>query len=162
MSQTAPIFEALKRALRQRSLTYADVAQALALSESAVKRLFARKDLTLERLERVCALMQLEVTDLLDLVRDAESHIAELTEAQERELVETPKLLLVGVLVLSYWTAPDILATFRFGEPQLVQLLLRLDGMGVIDLLPGNRIKLRLARGFAWRKDGAVQRFFDA
>jgi DNA-binding Xre family transcriptional regulator len=162
MTQTAPIFDALKRALRQRGLTYAEVAHALELSESSVKRLFARKDLTLERLERVCALMQLEVTDLLELVRDAESHITELTEAQERELVETPKLLLVGVLVLSYWTAADIMGTFRLAEPELVKLLLRLDRMGVIELLPGNRIKLKLARNFAWRKAGAIQRFFEA
>jgi DNA-binding Xre family transcriptional regulator len=162
MSQTAPIFETLKRSLRQRGLTYADVATALDLSESSVKRLFASRDLTLERLERVCALMQLEVTDLLELVRDVESHITELTEAQERELVDTPKLLLVGVLVLSYWAAEDILATFRFSEAELVKLLLRLDRVGVIELLPGNRIKLKLARSFAWRKDGPIQRFFEA
>jgi len=162
MSQTGPLVDALKRALRQHGFTYVDVARALDLSESSVKRLFARKDLTLERLERVCALMQLEMTDLLELVRDAESHITELTETQERELVDTPKLLLVGVLVLSYWTAQDILATFRFGEAELVKLLLRLDRMGVIELLPGNRIKLRLARNFAWRKDGPIQRFFEA
>jgi len=62
MSQTGPLVDALKRALRQHGFTYVDVARALDLSESSVKRLFARKDLTLERLERVCALMQLEMT----------------------------------------------------------------------------------------------------
>jgi DNA-binding Xre family transcriptional regulator len=162
MSQTGPILDTLKRALRQRGVTYVDVARALELSESSVKRLFARRDFTLERLERVCALAQLEVTDLVDLVRATESQIVELTEAQERELVDTPKLLLVGVLVLSFWTFDDMRATFRFADAELVRLLLRLDHMRVIDLLPGNRVKLRLARNFAWRRHGPIQRFFEA
>jgi transcriptional regulator with XRE-family HTH domain len=162
MAQTAALVDAVKRALRQRGVTYADVARALGLSESSVKRLFARRDLTLDRLERICALIHLEITDLLDLLRAEESRIAELSEAEERQLVETPKLLLVGVLVLSYWTAGDILQTFHFAEPELVKLLLRLERMRVIELLPGNRIKLKLARNFAWRRGGPIQQFFEA
>ena len=32
--------------------------------------------------------------------------------------------------------------------------------MGLIELLPGNRIRLRIARNFAWLPDGPIQRFF--
>ena len=71
-------------------------------------------------------------------------------------------VLLVGLLALSNWTAAEILQTYRLTEPELVQILARLDSIGVIDLLPGNRIKLKLARNFAWRKGGPLQRFFEA
>jgi hypothetical protein len=42
-----------------------------------------------------------------------------------------------------------------------VKALTRLDKMRIIDLLPGNRIKVRLARNFKWRKGGPIQRNFE-
>jgi len=161
MSQTALLIDTLKKGLRQRALTYADVARALDLSESSVKRLFARKDLALDRVERICALMKLELTDLLELMQAAEPRIGELSEEQERALVGEPKLLLIGILAISYWTAADMLATFSISKSELVRMLVRLDRMRILDLHPGNQIKVRLARNFAWRKDGPIQRFFE-
>ena len=92
----------------------------------------------------------------------AEPTLVELTEEQERTLVSDPKLLLVGILAISYWSTGDILETFRIAKTELVRLLVRLDRMRIIDLLPEDRIKVRLARKFAWRKDGPIQRFFEA
>jgi len=75
--------------------------------------------------------------------------------------VEDPKLLMVGVLVLSHWSADEILQSYQLSQSQLIGLLARLDKLRIIDLLPGNRIKLRLARNFTWRKSGPIQRFFE-
>src|SRR5712664_4414627 len=161
MSQAALLVDVVKRTLRHKGLTYSYVARGLKLSESSVKRMFARRNLSLGRLERICALMNLEIADLLDLTRAADGSVAELSEKQERELVGNPKLLLVGMLALSHWTAAKILEAYRFSESELVGLLTRLDRMRIIDLLPENRIKLRLARNFNWRKGGAIQRFFE-
>lgn len=161
MSQAFLLVETLKKALRQRGLTYADVARALGLAESSVKRLFAQKSFSVDRVEQICRLMKLEITDLLELMHAAEARIAQLTEEQERALVKEPKLLLVGILAISYWSTADMLASFRLGKTELVRLLAQLDRMGIIDLLPGNLIRIRLARSFAWRKDGPIQRFFE-
>jgi len=51
MGQRTQIVAELKRALRARGLTYAQVAKHLQLSEASVKRLFAAGDLSLERLK---------------------------------------------------------------------------------------------------------------
>lgn len=161
MSQAALLVGTLKKSLRQHGLTYADVARGLRLSESSVKRLFAQKDLSLERIERICALMKFEITDLLELLHAAEPRIAQLSDEQERRLVSEPKLLLVGILAISYWTAADMLETFRFSKTELLRLLVQLDRMRIIDLLPDDQIKVRLDRNFAWRRDGPIQRFFE-
>jgi DNA-binding Xre family transcriptional regulator len=161
MAQAALLIDVLKNGLRERGLTYAHVAQGLKLSESSVKRLFAQKNLTLERLERICELMGLEIADLLEQARAAEGRLTELSEEQERALVSEPKLLLVGILALSDWTAARILQQYQFTEAELVGLLTHLERLKVIDLMPDNRIKLKLARNFAWRKGGPIQRFFE-
>jgi DNA-binding Xre family transcriptional regulator len=161
MAQTALLIDAVKSALRQRGVTYAAVARALDLSESSVKRLFSHKDMPLTRLESICALMDLEIVDLLELMQMSQRRVTELSEEQERTLVEDPKLLMVGVLVLSHWSADEILQSYQLSQSQLIGLLARLDKLRIIDLLPGNRIKLRLARNFTWRKSGPIQRFFE-
>src|SRR5690606_20745269 len=50
MSETAAIIEALKRDLKRRGLTYRDLAKKVGLSEASVKRVFASKSFTLQRL----------------------------------------------------------------------------------------------------------------
>jgi len=104
----------------------------------------------------------MDIADLLGDARDAQPRIAELTEAQERQLVADQRLLLTGLLALSHWSAEEMVANYRIEEPEVVRLLARLDRMGIIDLMPGNRIKLRLASNFAWRKGGPLERFFEA
>lgn len=162
MSQAAQLIDLLKKALRERGETYASIARGLRLSESTVKRLFSRKRMSLERLEQVCSHLELSIADLLEVSRAKEARVRELTEAQEQMLVDDPRLLLVGLLVLSHWPAAQILETYRLTEAELVKHLTRLDALGIIDLLPGNRVKLRLARDFAWRRGGPLQRFFES
>ena len=162
MPQAALLVEVVKRSLRERGLTYARVAKGLGLSESSVKRVFSQENLSLDRLEQICALMDLEIADLFDLTRAAEKRITELTETQEQALVSDPKVLLIAILAINHWTVAVMLEKYRFSESDLVALLVRLDRLGIIDLLPGNRIKVRLAHNFSWRKGGPIQRFFES
>jgi DNA-binding Xre family transcriptional regulator len=161
MSQASQLIDLVKQALRDRGRTYADLARGLGISESSVKRLFSKKKLSLERLEEICAELDLEIVDLLEMAR-SEGRMTQLSEEQERALVADPHLLLVGLLILSHWRAEDILRSYRLSEAEVVKALTTLDSLGIIDLLPGNRIKLKLARNFAWRKKGPLQEFFEA
>jgi len=161
MPQAALLVDVVKRSLRERGLTYARVAKGLGLSESSVKRVFSQENLSLDRLEQICALMDLEIADLFDLTRAAEKRITELTDEQERVLVSDPKVLLIAILASNYWTVPVMLEKYRFSGWEPIALLTRLDRLGIIDLLPGNRIKVRLAHNFSWRKGGPIQRFFE-
>jgi transcriptional regulator with XRE-family HTH domain len=161
MAQAALLVDVLKKALREHGLTYARVAKGLGLSESSVKRTFSQGTMSLGRLEQVCGLIEMEIADLLELTRAAEGRAAELSEQVEQTLVDDLKLLLVAVLAINHWPTSAMLETYRFTESELVGLLTRLDRLGIIDLLPGNRIKVRLARNFAWRKGGPIQRFFE-
>lgn len=71
-------------------------------------------------------------------------------------------MLLITVAVLNRLTFAEILMRFRLDEHQGVRKLAWLDRQGLIELLPKNRIRLRVASNFAWRTDGPIQRFFQA
>ncbi|MET0288476.1 MAG: hypothetical protein ABW178_02495, partial [Pseudoxanthomonas sp.] len=40
---------------------------------------------------------------------------------------------------------------------ELVQLLARLDKLRLVELLPGNHVRLKVPRDFSWRDDGPVR-----
>ncbi|MFN7571738.1 MAG: helix-turn-helix domain-containing protein [Betaproteobacteria bacterium] len=162
MPQSNAVIEVLKRELKARNITYAEVARAVDLSEASIKRLFSRGGFTLERIDQICAAAGIEFTDLTRDF-DRERHlIARLTEEQEREIVDDPKLFLVAVCALNLLAYEDILAVYDLQPAELVALLLRLDKMGIIELLPNNRFKLRIARTFAWIPDGPIQTAFKS
>ena len=160
MRQTLAIHAALKRLLKARGRTYAEAATVLELSEASVKRLFARGELALDRIERLCDWIGVDIADVVQSAEAVQATVTELTLEQERELARDPALLLTAFLVLNRWSEAEILEAFRFDKPQLTLLLIRLERLGLIEVLPFERIKLRTARNFSWRKDGPIQRHF--
>ena len=159
MAERDLIVAELKRALRERGLTYAVVAQQLSLSLASVKRLFARGDFSLTRLERICELLDLSLREILERAAERGVPTNQLTLTQEREIVADTRLFLVTWLLLNRVSAEDITRLYRFSERELVRWLIRLDRLKVIELQPGNRVRLLVSRRFSWRPGGPVQRY---
>ena len=161
MAQTTALVEALKKALKAHGKTYADVARALGLSTPSVKRLFSNQALSIKRLDAICAMLDMEITDLLQQLAKEGWQLRQLSDMQEAEIANDLLLLLVTVAVLNRLTIEDILARFLIDEHQCIRKLAWLDRQGLIELLPKNRIKLKVSANFAWRPDGPIQRFFQ-
>ena len=53
MSTTRDLVNALKAELRAAAVTYADLADALGMSESSIKRVFAKADMPLSRIDEM-------------------------------------------------------------------------------------------------------------
>ena len=161
MAQTSLIISTLKKTLKSHGKTYADVAKHLELSEASVKRMFAQQSFSLNRLDAICQMMEMEITELIQQVNDSTARqITELSDDQEKQLVSDIELLLVTISVIHHWTLQDILATYTFTEAQCIQHLAKLDRLNIIELLPNNKIKIKVSPNFKWRKNGYIQRFF--
>jgi transcriptional regulator with XRE-family HTH domain len=157
MAQRQLIVTELKRLLREKGLTYADVAKKVDLSVASVKRLFATGDFSLARVDDICHLLQIELTDLLARARDRPT-TSQLTLAQEQEIVADPKLFLIAWLVINRTSLTDIAAAYRFTEREVLRYFIKLDRLKVIELQPGNHVRLLVNRHFSWRTGGPVQR----
>jgi DNA-binding Xre family transcriptional regulator len=161
MAQTAALIDTLKQALKSHRLTYAQIAQKLDMSEANIKRMFASKRFTLDRLEEICQLMQMELSDLFQLYEESRQQITQLTLEQEKELVNDDKLLLVAVSVRNRLSFDDIINNYQISETECIRYLAMLDKLKIIDLLPNNRIKLRINDDFRWLPNGPIDRFFE-
>lgn len=161
MNQITPLINTLKQQLKAQGKTYNDVASVLQLSEASVKRLFAERNFTLQRLESICQMLHLSLGELIQLMQAEEQRIQHLSEHQEQEIADDPRLLLIVVCAINGYQLPDILEQYSLEETECIGRLAHLDRLGLIELLPGNRIRLRIAPNFRWRPDGPIQRFFQ-
>jgi DNA-binding Xre family transcriptional regulator len=160
MSTTADLVAVLKKELKAARMTYADLARALGMAESSVKRMLAKGDMPLSRIDAICRALALDFADLARKVADAQPLLAQLTEAQEKAVVADKKLLLVAICVLSQWTLEQITASYRVSQAEGIGYLAQLDRIGIIELKPLNRYRLKLAKTFRWRPHGAVMDYF--
>jgi transcriptional regulator with XRE-family HTH domain len=160
MSQVAALLKTLKRELKARGVTYAEVAERLGLSESSIKRLFSESRLSLDRLEALCQMVGLEISELVQKMAEERKRTSMLTEEQEREVAADPRLLLVAICALNHWTFEEMISTYRLTEHDCIRLLARLDRLKLIELLPLNRFRLAVANDFRWLPGGPIQRFF--
>ncbi len=161
MSQTNALLKTLKKALRTHGYTYADVATRLGLTEASIKRLFSEQSFSLSRLDRVCQMMDMELSDLIMLMNQEQNRLKQLSEEQEQEITADLGLLLVTVCVLNKWTIEEIIDSFKLTEPECIKKLAKLDKLKIIELLPNNRIKLLVATNFSWLENGPIQSFFQ-
>lgn len=160
MSTTADLVTALKAELKASRVTYADLGTALGMAESSIKRMFAKGDMPLSRIDAILRVLKMDFAELARRVAEAQPAITMLTEAQERAVVADPHALLVAICCLSHWSFEQILANYRLTEAQAIHALTRLDAVGVIELRPLNRYRLLVSKGFRWQPDGPVMRFF--
>lgn len=158
MPEAQRLREAIKRQLKARGLRYLDLAQALGLSEPSVKRLLSRGGITLERLERICEVLE---TDFFELARTGRRVVEQpnaLSLAQEEALAADPRLLTLFHLLCNDWSAADVKQEFGLSEASIVRLLARLDRLKLLELQPENRVRLKVARDFEWRPQGPVMK----
>jgi transcriptional regulator with XRE-family HTH domain len=160
MSTTADLVKTLKLELKAAGMTYADLAKALRMAESSVKRMMAGGEMPLSRVDAICRALKLDFAELARRVADAQPLLKELTQDQERAVVADKKLLLCAICVLSQWTLDQVTTSYRLTEAECIRYFAQLDRIGIIELRPLNRYRLKLAKTFRWRPHGPVMNYF--
>ena len=160
MSSTQDLITTLKAELRRAGITYAQLAVELGMAESSIKRVFAKGDMPLSRIDEVLAVLKMDFAELARQVALDSPLRREMTLEQERAVVADPKLLLAAICALSQWTLEQMVQTYSLSKPQAVGCLLALDKLGFLELRANNRYRLKIDKTFRWRPDGPVMQFF--
>ena len=160
MPAASRFVDALKKSVRARGLTYAELARRLRLSEASVKRMFSRGTFTLARIEEVLAAVDLDLYEVARLTRGAAAGPPALTYEQELGLARDERLLAVFWLVLNGWTFDEIVTAFSITRTELTVGLARLEKLKLIEWGPRERVRLRVARDFVWRPGGPAKKAY--
>jgi hypothetical protein len=116
----------------------------------------------LDRLDEICQILEISLTDLFVLTAQKEQKISQLTAEQEEELMRDPKLLLVAVCARDGFTFQEIIDQYQITEHEAIRLFARLDKLKMLQLLPGNKYKLLVAQDFRWIPNGPLEKFMSS
>ena len=156
-TQSAGLVEALKKLLKSRGVTYRALAARVGLSEASIKRLFAERTFTLQRLEEICAVLEIDFFELARLARGASATVDEMTREQEKALASDSKLLGVFYLLFNDWQPDDIHERYTLTRAEVLKHVLQLDRLGLVELLPHDKVKLRVPKTLRLRRDGPIR-----
>jgi transcriptional regulator with XRE-family HTH domain len=159
MPHAVTLVDTLKRLLKARGLTYAELAARIDMSEANVKRMFSQKNFTLQRLDEVLVAAGIGFDELTN-AHEGPALISHLTLQQETEIISDAKLLVVAVSVMNGFTFDAIVAEYAMDAAEVTRHLLKLDKIGFLELQPNNRVKLLISRTFHWLADGPIQTWF--
>lgn len=161
MPETTAIVNTLKGLLRKSGFTYHDVANQLNLSEASIKLMLSKNRLSLDRLDKICEMLGMEISDLIAELNLAQRSLQTLSHEQEQEIVSDLRLLVVAISVLSDITFDEIIGKYKISAPACRNYFQRLENIKFIRLLSGNRYKLNVRKNFTWLNGGPIQNYFQ-
>jgi DNA-binding Xre family transcriptional regulator len=161
LSQLSEVCETLKLTLKQQNITYKTLAQRLTMSEANVKRMFSLKQFSLTRLEEICAVAGIGLSDLFLLVENQKKKLIQLTAEQEQELIDNTKLFLVAACVRDGWSFDEIIYHYQIDQFECIQLMAKLDRLKIIQLLPNNQYKMLISQNFHWLPNGPLEKYME-
>jgi len=158
-SQHDVMMEMLRELFRQHGLRFADIAEKLGVTERTVTRWFSADSIETAILQRLCELLGIDFFTLCELAaKRRDNRPNHHTLKQEQALAASPLLTYLFVQICKGWTAQDFKDDIGIPEAVLVDHLLQLDKVGLIDLLPGNEIRLNTARDMRLIPNGPYAR----
>lgn len=152
----AELFELLKSVLKARRMTYAALAELLGLSEPTIKRIFAEQDCKLSRINAICAVLGLTLDDLVAEANRVDVQPTRLTDRQEAQLAEDRPAFNLFLLLLDGMTIEAIQEQYRLEKQRIFKLGMKLEKIGLAEVMPGNRIRLTVQSPVEFRRDGPL------
>ena len=160
--EVVQIVASVKRTLRSRGMTYAQLAGKVGLSEASIKRILSRGTLSLARLQEICQALDCTIGEVTRLAAQHPHEAPELlTLEQESALAADEKLLACFYLLVNGHTGREIAAELHAEERQVRRWMTRLSSLRLIEMRSGLRARTRTATAVAWRKDGPVRRLYE-
>jgi transcriptional regulator with XRE-family HTH domain len=158
-SQLDVMMEVLRELLRQHGLRFSDVARQLGVTERTVTRWFSADSVETAVLQRFCELVGIDFFALCEIAaKRVENRPARHTVQQEQALAESPLLTYLFAQICKGWSAKELRDDIDIPEPVLIDHLIKLDKIGLIELLPGNEIRLMTSRNMVLIPNGPYAR----
>ena len=150
MSTTQDLVTALKAELRAAGVTYADLADALGMSESSVKRVFAKADMPLSRIDEMLRVLKMDFAELARKVADAQPLRARAdASSRRRRWSPTAGCCCSRSAASASGRFEAMTHDYAFSDAECIKYLARLDRLGIIELQPAQPLPAQGREGLS-------------
>lgn len=145
------ILQELKRLLKQAKAPYKDLASALRVSESGLKKIMNAKDCSVSRLEQICEFLGVSLADVIRDLEDQNLRGVSFTPEQEKYFTDhRDGFLLYWFLVYERRSVDESRVLLKLSEKDAWKILNRLDKLELLELLPENKLRIPHPQGISW------------
>jgi len=156
MTEYQVAMSSIKESLRRRKLTYRELAIQLKLSESGVKKILTAEDGSFQRVVEICAVLGISITELLAGKNEAIREVS-YSEAQQEYFLRNPLAFsFYWLLVYERRGVSDAQSISGVTERDRFSVLRKLDQMQLLELLPGDRIRVPSVEQIRWVGGGPL------
>lgn len=150
------LVEVLKKTLKSKGITYLELSKMLKISEPSVKRLFSLGTFSLDRFMEVCHLIGISLNDLSKMVEiNTEEKVHIFTLEQEKFFAKNVNFFSFFDMLFKS-TPKQIAKKFDLDDNEVSKYLCQLDKLGLIEWLPGNKVKFLTPSRFRFRENGVL------
>ena len=150
---------AIKQILKNKKKTYCDLGNYLGLSESGVKKLLSADDVSLNRLGKIAAFLEIPVEELMGFKNSFGIFETELSKDQESLFLRDLKSFQVyWMLVIERVDSKEILKRLKIKKAEFEVILLKLDKYHLIEVYQNYRFRLPPSALIRWSESGKFVR----
>lgn len=137
------LIKSLKDLLRERGISYRELAEKMQMSESGVKKIFAGDDCSFLKLVEITKILGITLSDLFHEIEREEMKPVSFTHEEQALLLKNKDLFHFFVkLVIERMTVNEIQKESKLTDAQTFKYLSALDKVKLITLLPENKIQI--------------------
>lgn len=142
----------LKLRLKESQITYIEIAKGIGLSESRVKKIFSGTDCSFRRLAQICKYIGISLSEIIE---DHSTTDVDFSKKQQEEFLVDPLLFsLYWLIVYERLTLSEAQSKLNLNKAETFRLARKLDILGLIKLLPNERLRVPSIRAVRWVGSG--------
>lgn len=156
------VIQLLKTKLRQRKISYQELADGLDIPLSTLKKWFSAKDGSFSRLTKICKIIDIPMNLLLKEIED--QNVRTVTMSKELQNAFMKDLTLFKVfwgLCYERLSNDEVMERFSLPEKDLKRILLKLDRLKLIVLDVGDKVKVPKLRPIHWNFSGPFMKMLE-
>ncbi|MGE3759174.1 MAG: helix-turn-helix domain-containing protein [Pseudobdellovibrionaceae bacterium] len=152
----------IKNLLKKHDATYADLAKVLGVTEASVKRIMAKSDFTLARLELIADWFGFDFFEFVEKAKLSNQEPFYFNKEQELALAQTPAALYTLILLSVGFSLEKIRKKLTLDPREFQRLLFVLDKNNLIELKHEGKIKIRARAPFQMLEAGPLRSKFSS
>ena len=158
MNQKTKLLQAIRLRLKSLNMTYATLGEKLGISEVTVKRYFSEERMTLDTLDDICRVLDVDITELLsDRKEELKSQKQAFTFEQEEFLAENDQNAVVYFKIARGYPFADLFENADDHERQTILKTLRdLESLSLIEFKTQKELKALVSSSAAIHPTGPI------
>lgn len=134
------MFDVLKRALKAKGMTYAELARIIKVSEPTIKRLFVDCDCKFSRLVEICHALDLTISEVAEVADRLQESVVTLPESVEKALASSPSLFWFYILLRDEMSCEQIEELYPISSADSYLYCRDLERLGLVSLTNDNQV----------------------